>query len=208
MAITYPGRARARLAEEEAESAGGRPLLWSLLGALGWGAVQSLVIAAIVKRIGWAQLPYNTVEEVGVWLFLATNASAWLALCYALYRFRQPLLWFWWAACLTWWIAVAVPYQRAHTEFRAKVRASEATGLQLARRVEAFRRARGRLPGQLREVALRDKRPVPLTAFGANFDYRVQSLGHFQLVVAAGDKAYCYSSRDPKAGFRLGYPGP
>jgi hypothetical protein len=206
MAITYPAHGLAGQAEAEA-GLSARRLFWTFLAAAGWGGIQWWVVAGIVKSVGWQRLPYNTVEEIGVWLFLATNATAWLLLSYCLYRFRQPLLWFWWAACLTWWSALAVPYHQAHTDFREKVRRSEATGLQLVKQIDDYRRRRGRLPGQLRDVALRDRRPVPLTAFGGNFDYRVQDLGHFQLVVAAGDKSYCYSSREPNAGFRLGFSG-
>lgn len=176
-------------------------IFWSLLWSVVWGIVHLWVVQQIANEVGWERLPYNTVEEVGVWIFLAVDASAWLALSYAVWRFRRPILWFWWGACAAWWLILFLPYRASHAEFGALLEESEAAGLRLAERVEAYRRERDRLPGQLRDVALRDGRPIPVTAFDGNFEYRQQDVRHFELVISAGDKTFCYSSREPDAGF-------
>lgn len=182
-----------------------RTLFWTLSAALGWGVLQFWTVAFIAGTVGWTNLPYNTIEEVAIWLFLATNASAWVILSYALYRFKKPILWFWWAACATWWLTLFFPFRAAHADFRSKLATSQRAGEQLAGRVDAFRKQRGRLPGQLREVTLRDGIPIPMTSFDSNFEYRQQGLSRYELVIRAGDKAYCYTSRKPRAGFQLRY---
>lgn len=178
------------------------------LWVLAWGVAQWVGVHAIVKTVGgWEKLPYFTIENVAVWCFLALNATAWLLLGYGLYRFRLPLLWLWWTACASWWVGFYLPYRSAHAAFDAKVGASAEAGAGLARRIEGYRLKRGRLPGRLEDVARRDGRQIPETAFGTAFDYRLLDLRHFELVAPAddGDKTFCYSSKEPKAGFRLSY---
>jgi len=174
-----------------------RHLAW----ALAWGVAQWLAVALLVSGLGWERLPYDTIGEVGVWVFLAINASAWIILTYSLYRYRKPLLWFWWAACFTWWLTILIPYQQGHTAFRARLRESEAAGLRLARRIDAYRRERGHLPRKVQDVAQRDGQPIADTAFGKPIRYQISGLNQYALVIEAGDKNYCYSSRHPRQGF-------
>jgi hypothetical protein len=183
-------------------------LFFHLLWAVAWGAAQWWAVGQIAATVGWARLPYHTVEEVGVWFFLAINASAWGILTYSGFRFRRPILWFWWGACATWWVMFFLPYHEARAAFSDRLRASEVTGLQLAGRIRGYQRERGRLPGKLQDVAERDGQPIPVTSFETHFDYRLLDLNHFELAVPvgeSGDKTFCYLSREPKAGFRLGY---
>ncbi len=182
-------------------------IFWNLLGAVGWGAFQWWGVWLIVGPLGWRKLPYNTVEEVLVWLFLAINGSAWWILCYSLWRYGRPGHWFWWGSCAALWLTLYAPLQDSRAAFTAKARASEVEGSRLAARIEAFRREHGRLPGQLREVALRDGLAISVTAFETNFDYRQEDLVHFQVAVPAGDKTFVYSSREPRRGFALRYFG-
>src|SRR5205823_3552705 len=175
--------------------------------AVAWGGAQWWLVGQIVGSIGWARLPYNTIEEVGVWLFLAVNASAFGILTYSLWRFRRPMIWFWWAACATWWVMLFLPYHEARAAFADRLHDSEVAGLALARRIDAYRREHGRLPGKLQDVAKKDGQPLPLTSFATPFDYRLQDLAHFELAIPVGDhgdKTFCYTSRDPGKGFALG----
>jgi hypothetical protein len=183
-------------------------VIWHLGWAILWGAAQTWLVGEIVSTVGWDRLPYNTVEDVIVWLFLATNATAWVILCYALARFRLPVLWLWWAACATWWIIFFLPYRETHDAFAVQLRASETAGLQLAARIEAYHRERGRLPGKLQDVVQRDHQPIPSTSVDTRFDYRLLDLKHFELAAPIGDKHYCYNSGLPREGFTLGYYHP
>jgi hypothetical protein len=183
-------------------------LFLHLLWAVGWGGAQWWVVGQIVGTVSWARLPYNTIEEVGVWLFLAVNASAFGILTYSLWRFRRPMLWFWWAACATWWVMLFLPFHEARSAFAARLNDSEAAGLSLAQRIEAYRRQQGRLPGRLQDVVRKDGQPLPLTGFATPFDYRLLDLTHFELAIPVGDhgdKTFCYTSREPQKGFALGY---
>lgn len=182
-----------------------RSLLWTTVAAVAWGALQWAVVRVVVHTVGWDRLPYNTVEDVLVWLFLAIDASAWLILCYCLYRFRTPILWFWWAACAAWWVVLFNPYHAAHVDFGTRLNASEEIGMKVVRRIDTYRKQSGRLPGKLHDIEARDAQPIPLSGFGNPFTYRIVALNQYELVVLAGDKSFCYDSRDRGAGFHLSY---
>lgn len=196
-----------RPAEEAARPSPGATVFRHLLWAAAWGCVQLWLVAQVLHSVSWEKLPYNTIENVAVWCFLAANLTGCVLLGYAFYRFRQRVLWLWWAACATWWVVLLIPYRATHAAFAARVQQSEQVGEGLAKRVEAYRRARGRLPGRLEDVARRDGKPLPSTAFGTAFEYRPLDLKNFELVAAPaeGDRTYCFSTREPKAGFRLSY---
>jgi hypothetical protein len=202
MEVALGDREFGQVVEEAREGAKTvRGLFLHLFWVAAWGIAQWFLVVLLVSGLGWDRLPYDTIGEVGVWVFLAINASAWIILSYSIVRFRRPILWLWWAACATWWLTIFVPYHAGHAAFRGELRQSQADGLRLAQRIEEFRRERGHLPRKLQDVAARDQQRVPDSAFGKPILYRLEGLNQFALVIEAGDKNYCYSSRQPRQGF-------